>query len=77
MKFLNSKRKCSMLYAPYSLLHLMLQVEMLRNAWRSVHPGGLVLIRDHGLCDMVQVRPAAPLSCMAISECTKILRRRG
>ena len=28
---------------------------MLRNARRSVKPGGLVLLRDHGLCDMVQV----------------------
>ena len=31
------------------------QVDMLRNALRSVKPGGLVLLRDHGLCDMVQV----------------------
>eukprot|EP00798_Chlamydomonas_sp_ICE-L_P020352 gene20352-27114_t len=32
------------------------QIGMLRNAWRSLKPGGLCLIRDHGLYDMVQMR---------------------
>lgn len=31
------------------------QHEMLRNALRALRPGGLLLLRDHGLYDMVQV----------------------
>jgi hypothetical protein len=31
------------------------QLEMLRNAWRALKPGGRLMLRDHGLYDMVQV----------------------
>lgn len=33
-----------------------LQMHMLRNAHASLRPGGTLLIRDHGLYDMVQLR---------------------
>ncbi|PNW71911.1 hypothetical protein CHLRE_16g668100v5 [Chlamydomonas reinhardtii] len=32
------------------------QLVMLQHAWRSLAPGGRLLIRDHGLYDMVQLR---------------------
>ncbi|PNH08537.1 Methyltransferase-like protein 2 [Tetrabaena socialis] len=32
------------------------QAVMLRHAWRALRPGGRLLIRDHGLYDMVQLR---------------------
>ncbi len=32
------------------------QHEMLANAFRALRPGGLLMLRDHGLYDMVQVR---------------------
>lgn len=31
------------------------QHEMLRNAFRALRPGGRLMLRDHGLYDMVQV----------------------
>ena len=31
------------------------QLEMLLNAWRALRPGGRLMLRDHGLYDMVQV----------------------
>ncbi|GAX80389.1 hypothetical protein CEUSTIGMA_g7828.t1 [Chlamydomonas eustigma] len=32
------------------------QLEMLKNAFRALRPGGKLLLRDHGLYDMVQLR---------------------
>ncbi|KAG2451183.1 hypothetical protein HYH02_003790 [Chlamydomonas schloesseri] len=32
------------------------QLVMLQHAWRSLRPGGRLMIRDHGLYDMVQLR---------------------
>ena len=32
------------------------QLEMLRNAFRALRPGGCLMLRDHGLYDMVQAR---------------------
>ena len=31
-------------------------LQMLRNAWCGLRPGGVLCIRDHGLYDMVQLR---------------------
>jgi predicted methyltransferase len=31
------------------------QLNMLKNAFRALRPGGMLLLRDHGLYDMVQV----------------------
>jgi hypothetical protein len=33
---------------------------MLGNAWAALRPGGLLCVRDHGLCDMVGQEGSLP-----------------